>query len=220
MKKFVKVLFVGIAYFFAFLIFIPTLTFLKAWLLGVPFDLSIIMSGVLKSACYGTGVVIVILALGATVRRKDRYTCSPPEMTIRAGLADAVVHHMGDLIAVYGLDVAVATENNVLLRGSTYAIDVIVDRDGVSFIYLDTTGRPMTGYNVFLFLQGKRRNRLEFLSEKPVISRRDEWLDLEVGGLARNLKTAGRDILEGSKDWLRDYPGVPLSLPPEIEKLL
>lgn len=220
MKKFVKVSFVGIAYFFAFLIFIPTLTFLKAWLLGVPFDLSIIMPGVLKSACYGAGVVIVILALGATVRRKDRYACSPPEMTIRAGLADAVVQHMGDLIVVYGLDVAVATENNVLLRGSEYAIDVIVDRDGVSFIYLDTMGRPMAGYNVFLFLQCKRRNRLEFLSEKPVISRRDEWLDLEVGSLARNLKTAGRDILEGSKDWLRDYPGVPLSLPPEIEKLL
>jgi hypothetical protein len=72
MRKEGRVLLVGIAYFFAFLVFIPMLTFIKAWLLGVPFDLSIIMPGVLTSACYGSGVVIVILALAAKVRKKDR----------------------------------------------------------------------------------------------------------------------------------------------------
>jgi len=72
MKKGVRVLLVGIAYFFAFLIFIPVITFIKAWLLGVPFVLSIIMPGVLASACYGAGVVIVILGLAAKVKKKDR----------------------------------------------------------------------------------------------------------------------------------------------------
>jgi len=67
-----RVLLVGIAYFVAFLIFIPVITFIKALLLDVPFVLSVIMPGVLASACYGAGVVTVILALAAKVKKKER----------------------------------------------------------------------------------------------------------------------------------------------------
>ena len=39
---------------------------------------------------------------------------------------------MGDLIATYGLSVVELSDGEVLLRARTFAIDVSVDREGVS----------------------------------------------------------------------------------------
>jgi hypothetical protein len=52
--------------------FIPILTYIKAWLLGIPFDLSVVMPIALKFALYGAGFVALLLALGAKVQRKNR----------------------------------------------------------------------------------------------------------------------------------------------------
>lgn len=72
MSKAIRVVLVGVAYFVALLMFIPILTYIKAWLLGIPFDLSVVMPIALKSALYGAGFVALLLALGAKVQRKNR----------------------------------------------------------------------------------------------------------------------------------------------------
>lgn len=72
MSKAIRVVLVGVAYFVALLMFIPILTYIKAWLLGIPFDLSVVMPIALKFALYGAGVVALLLALGAKVQRKNR----------------------------------------------------------------------------------------------------------------------------------------------------
>jgi len=71
-SKAIRVVLVGVAYFVALLMFIPILTYIKAWLLGIPFDLSVVMPTALKIALYGAGVVALLLALGAKVQRKNR----------------------------------------------------------------------------------------------------------------------------------------------------
>jgi len=71
-SKAIRVVLVGVAYFVALLMFIPILTYIKAWLLGIPFDLSVVMPIALKFALYGAGFVALLLALGAKVQRKNR----------------------------------------------------------------------------------------------------------------------------------------------------
>ena len=72
MSKAIRVVLVGVAYFVALLMFIPILTYIKAWLLGIPFDLSVVMPIALKFALYGAGFVALLLALGSKVQRKNR----------------------------------------------------------------------------------------------------------------------------------------------------
>jgi len=71
-SKAIRVVLVGVAYFVALLMFIPILTYIKAWLLGIPFDLSVVMPIALKFALYGAGFVALLLALGSKVQRKNR----------------------------------------------------------------------------------------------------------------------------------------------------
>ncbi|WP_285401942.1 hypothetical protein [Luteibacter sp. ME-Dv--P-043b] len=68
MKKMLWVLLFGIFSFFAFIVFIPILAYIKTWMLGLPFDLWAVMPIVVKFGAYGAVMVMVVVALG-TVKR-------------------------------------------------------------------------------------------------------------------------------------------------------
>ncbi|MGA7440502.1 MAG: hypothetical protein WBW32_20460 [Luteibacter sp.] len=127
---------------------------------------------------------------------------------------------MGDLISIYALDLVEVSSNEVLLRSSTYTIDVVADRDGVSFIYFDTTLTPVKGYNIFLFLVGKRRDKLAFAKSKQAAKSYSDFLESQVRSLSRHLHGAGQDILSGSKEWIQSYSWPAISAASEIADLI
>jgi hypothetical protein len=88
-------------------------------------------------------------------------------MGASADLTVAIQLSMGDLISAYDLDLVEVADDNVLLRGSTYAIDFFVDRDGVNMVYVETTDRPAKAYNLFLYLRARRGDQLVFLKNMP-----------------------------------------------------
>lgn len=116
-----------------------------------------------------------------------------------------VKKHMQDVISACGLVVVEINKHDILLRSKTYAIEILVDREGVSFVYFDTANRDVKGYNIYLYLVNKRRDRLVFASAKPEFASRAEMIDVEVNALTSHLREAGADILEGEKGWIRDY---------------
>ncbi|GAA0908294.1 hypothetical protein GCM10009552_17400 [Rothia nasimurium] len=69
MKKAIRVLLVGVAYFFALVVYIPILTYIKTWMLGLPYDLLETIPVAIKFALYGSIVVVIILALGAKIKK-------------------------------------------------------------------------------------------------------------------------------------------------------
>lgn len=93
----------------------------------------------------------------------------------------------------------------MLLKAGTYAIDVVADRDGVSMVYFDESSMPPKGYNVFLYLMNKRRDLLVFPIPSQTGGSYSDFIEAQVESLARHAGTAGRDILEGFKDWIRGY---------------
>lgn len=125
-----------------------------------------------------------------------------------------------NLISAYDLSVIEASTNNVLLKASTYAIDIMADRDDVNMIYLDTCEKPVKAYNLFLFLRGVRKDQLTFFAKEPTTTTHAEWLELHVGILGRHMNDAGQDILQGSKTWIRGYPGLPLQPATEVYGLI
>lgn len=126
-------------------------------------------------------------------------------MSASIGLDSIVEKEMGDMISAHSLDLVAIDGNEVLLKSLTYVMDVIADRDGVSVVYFDTTQMPAKGYNVFLFLANKRRERLAFANDRPITNSYAEFVESETRALAGHLRKAGQDILAGSKDWLKSY---------------
>lgn len=122
-------------------------------------------------------------------------------MTLQA----LVLRHMSDLIATYQWQLIEISDGEVLLKASTYAINVVADRDGVSMVYVDKTSTPAKGYNVFLYLMDKRQDLLVFTSPSQTDGSYSDFIEAQLESLARHVSTAGRDILEGSKDWIRGY---------------
>jgi hypothetical protein len=116
-------------------------------------------------------------------------------MSINVGLDSIVKKEMGDMISAHSLDLVVIGGNEVLLKSSTYVMDVVADRNGVSVVYFDTMQKPVKGYNVFLFLANKRRGQLA-------------------------LTKAGQDILIGSKDWMREYSWPTVHLGDDIAAMI
>ncbi len=112
---------------------------------------------------------------------------------------------MGGVISTYSLALVEVSENEVLLKSMTYSIDVVADRDGVSLMYFDTAQKPAKGYNLFLFLVNKRRDALTFLAAKAQTTSYAEFVESELNCLAQHIENAGKDILQGSKDWIRGY---------------
>ncbi len=113
---------------------------------------------------------------------------------------------MASLIARYGLALVEVSDHEVLLKSATYAIDVTADRDGVSMVYFDTTAKPPKGYNVFLFLLHKRRNQLAPPAAVSNPTTYQELVECELNSLAQHVDRAGKDILEGSREWIKVYP--------------
>lgn len=112
---------------------------------------------------------------------------------------------MGQLISENGMQVAEISKNEVLLRSSDYVLNIFADRDGVNVVYFDTDSRPHWGYNVFLFLYNKRRDSLVLPQTSFQPKDYSEFIEAELGALSNHLRTAGQDILRGSKDWIKSY---------------
>jgi hypothetical protein len=72
-------------------------------------------------------------------------------------------------------------------------------------VYFDTSVNPIKGYNIFLYLVNKRRNLLTFSSGVPQAGSYAEFVEKEVASLAKHLRSAGQDILAGSRDWIESY---------------
>jgi len=126
-------------------------------------------------------------------------------MNNNLGLAIIVKKVMDDIITSYSLTLFSKDDNEVQLKSSTYIMDVIANRDGVSIVYFDITQKPIKGYNVFLFLANKRREQLDFVKDKPITNSYAEFIESEIHALAGHLRKAGQDILSGSKDWIKAY---------------
>ena len=141
-------------------------------------------------------------------------------MSATLNLKSLIDKDMGDLIAKYALSVVKVSEEDVLLKASNFSIRVLADRDGVSMVYFDTAHRPIKGYNIFLFLMNKRRESLTFSSAKPEKSTYSKFIEDELISLVRHLKSAGQDILEGSKDWITAYTWPSVSAPGPLAKLM
>lgn len=141
-------------------------------------------------------------------------------MSVALNLKSLIDKDMGDLIAKYALSVVKVGEEDVLLKASNFSIRVLADRDGVSMVYFDTAHRPIKGYNIFLFLMNKRRESLTFSSAKPEKSTYSKFIEDELVSLVRHLKSAGQDILEGSKDWITAYTWPSVSASESLAKLM
>lgn len=126
-------------------------------------------------------------------------------MNSQMKLQALVRRYMSDLITTYQWRLIEISDSEVLLKASTYAIDVVADRDGVSMVYFDESSTPPKGYNVFLYLMNKRRDLLVFTSPSQTGGSYSDFIEAQVESLTRHVSTAGRDILEGSKDWIRGY---------------
>lgn len=66
----------------------------------------------------------------------------------------------------------------------------------------------------------KRRESLTFSSAKPEKSTYSKFIEDELVSLIRHLKSAGQDILEGSKDWITAYTWPSVSAPESLVKLM
>jgi len=141
-------------------------------------------------------------------------------MSMALNLKSLVNKDMGDLIAKYALSIIEVRKEEVLLKASNFSIRVLADRDGVSMVYFDTTHRPVKGYNIFLFLMNKRRGSLTFSSTKSEQSTYPKFVEDELISLVRHLKSAGQDILEGSKNWIANYSWPPVSAPESLMDLM
>lgn len=130
-------------------------------------------------------------------------------------LISVVRQEMGDLISAYNWDLIEFNNKEIFLKALKYTIYIMADRDGVSYTYFDTEKNPIIGYNLVRFFVGKRRDQLQSSEKEPEAASYAEFLKKGVGAIARGLRAAGRDILEGSKEWQREYRWEPF--PPSRE---
>ncbi len=120
-------------------------------------------------------------------------------------LASVVAQEMGDLIFAYSLELISVDDDEVLLRSTTYSLDVLADKNGVSIVYFDSSRASIVGYNLFRFLLGKRRQSLDLKRARTIPDSRREFLVMEVRALSAHLRSAGEDLLRGEKNWISDY---------------
>jgi hypothetical protein len=141
-------------------------------------------------------------------------------MSLNFRLKELVESNLNDVIAAHGLKLLEVSENEVVLKSATYALDIIADRDGASIVYFDTSARPVRGYNVFLYLFKARRDALIFASKKTDASTYAEFIDGELASLSQHLRRAGQDILGGSKNWISGYSGGTVEPGPNIASII
>jgi len=116
-----------------------------------------------------------------------------------------VEESMADIIKANGLSIIELSDSEVLLKADSYALDVYADRDGVSMVYFNKSSLPPAGYNVLLFLLNKRRDALELLEAQPTTDDYSGFIRVGLSALAKHLRSAGIDILSGSKEWIKSY---------------
>ncbi|KGD60306.1 hypothetical protein T9A_02699 [Alcanivorax jadensis T9] len=118
-----------------------------------------------------------------------------------------------NLIDEYSFKVREVDESSVVLVGSSYAIGVLLDRDGLAYMYYDISKPTKKGYNLGLFLIQKRRDLLVFGSDDKSDRGLEEYLSYNLSAFANQLTSAGKDILHGEKAWIKSYhwPAVTVS---------
>jgi hypothetical protein len=120
-------------------------------------------------------------------------------------LSNEIHDIFADVLAVNHAELVPVSNTEVLLKTAAYSLNIYVDHDGVSVIYFDKISNPIKGYNVILFLLNKRRSLLSFdkyANENAIYIDR---LRSDIKSVARHLTQAGQDILEGKKEWLKEY---------------
>lgn len=110
-----------------------------------------------------------------------------------------------NLIDEYSFKVRKVDERSVVLVGSSYAIGILLDRDGLAYMYYDISQPTKKGYNLGLFLIQKRRGQLVFSSDDKSGRPLEEYLSHNLSTFANQLTSAGKDILRGEKAWLKSY---------------
>lgn len=126
-------------------------------------------------------------------------------MSSEMRLHPLIQNTMSDLISAYRLTSTEVADDEVLLRSEGFSLDVFANRDGVNILYLDTKQKPVKGYNLYLFLLNKRRESLTFSTETTQWTTHAEFVESELKSLAQHIRNAGRDIMGGSREWLKGY---------------
>lgn len=110
-----------------------------------------------------------------------------------------------DIVRKYNLRVKEVDQNCVVLISESFGIGILLDRDGLAFMYYDLRGQMKKGYNLGLFLIQKRRDQLTFASDDKSDKPLDEYLSHNLAVFSNHLMNAGQDILSGDKGWIRQY---------------
>lgn len=119
-------------------------------------------------------------------------------------LSEQIRSSFQNIISAFGLNLKSISENWVVLINKDYAIGVILDRDGLSYMYYDNASGGKA-YNLGLYLVNKRRDQLIFVSDDRSSEPLVEYLEHNINVFVGHLTKAGQDILRGEKAWLREY---------------
>lgn len=122
------------------------------------------------------------------------------------------------VISKHGLKTAKLSGEAVVAYRSEYALVVMADRDGLSYVFYDKGTR--SGYNLGLFLYHKRRNILKFEIDDKSDQSWKGYVDFGLSAFERHLLSAAEDILNGEGGWIAGYSWPPVSMPAELIKLL
>lgn len=130
-------------------------------------------------------------------------------------LLEQVKSSFQQVISTFSLRVKGISENWVVLVNKDYAIGVILDRDGLSYMYYDRISDGKA-YNLGLYLIRKRRDQLTFENNDKSLKPLDEYLKHNLDVFAGHLIIAGQDILSGEKRWIRDYSWPAIDVDKEV----
>lgn len=126
-------------------------------------------------------------------------------MNDTSNFKDMVVDSMGAIIQAHGLALVSVSDDEVILKSGSYALDIFFDRDGVSVVYFDTTVSPAAGYNLLEFLVNRRPKLLAPEEQESSENYPSEFVKRRLDILSKHFQGAAQDILGGSKDWIKSY---------------
>lgn len=119
------------------------------------------------------------------------------------------------IITKYGLLVEQRDTNTIMLRGSGYALEVIVSRDGVSLYYqTNNSYGELLQYDIdsYISSQFTLEDRKEIGNPQTI----EEIIIAELKVTASGLLNHFENILKGYKKWIDVYEQSPFAVAPRI----
>jgi hypothetical protein len=121
-------------------------------------------------------------------------------MTVK--FVDKAMSAFATLCKDFGLSIRSSCEDEVMLRGNSFALLVWLDRDGLSMKYVDTSSAELTAIDVTSYLATKRTWIVD--TSVPLREDLDSQVQRGLLSMAHTLREIAPDILEGKKEWIKD----------------